>query len=127
MIRNTKEVVRTFGCSADLAHNISKDYVYLTITPFTKALMGLKQNHADSIANSVQSVQNQVEPLQQAFDGPVDEFQDNQGSVFDEVDLRNKFKLFCSFLVKQNFGNIDHQAIVNHKIIIVDINFSFSK
>jgi uncharacterized membrane-anchored protein YhcB (DUF1043 family) len=81
MIRNTKEVVRTFGCSAELAHNISKDYVYLTINPFTKALLGLKQHHADSVATSVQSVQNQVAPLQQAFDDPVDEFQDSEFEV----------------------------------------------
>jgi len=97
MIRNTKEVVRTFGCSADLAHNISKDYVYLTINPFTKAILGLKQNHADSVANSVQSVQNQVEPLQQAFDGPVDAFQDNQGSVFNEVNLQKKLNSSVAF------------------------------
>lgn len=90
MIRNTKEVVRTFGCSADLAHNISKDYVYLTIAPFTKALLGLKQQHADSVATSVQSVQNQIAPLQQAFDDPGDEFQDNQDSVF-EVLLFDNF------------------------------------
>jgi hypothetical protein len=81
MIRNTKEVVRTFGCSAELAHNISKDYVYLTITPFTKALLGLNQQHADSIATSVQSVQNQIVPLQQAFDGHSDEFQDSTFEV----------------------------------------------
>lgn len=82
MIHNTKEVVRVFGCSADLAHNISKDYVYLTVTPFTEALLGLNQKHADSVATSVQSVQNQVAPLQQAFDDPVDEFEDNQDEVF---------------------------------------------
>ncbi|XP_059487047.1 protein sneaky [Neocloeon triangulifer] len=74
MISNTKEAVRTFGCAAELAFNISKDYAYLTVTPFTTAILQMDhQKSADSVAHAVSSVHRQIAPITEAVDIPLDD------------------------------------------------------
>jgi hypothetical protein len=63
MIHNTKEVARTFGCAAELAYNVSKEYAYLTVTPFTSALLKVNNKSAESVLNAVQSAESQIAPL----------------------------------------------------------------
>jgi len=92
MINNTKEAVRTFGCAAELAHNVSKEFAYLTVTPFTSALLGVDHRDAKSLAKAVQSVQDQISPLHQVFDFP-DEDDDQENSD------RGSIEVFINFIL----------------------------
>jgi hypothetical protein len=42
IIFNSKEMARSFGCSAELTYNLTKEYKNLVFAPFRNAILGAK-------------------------------------------------------------------------------------
>ncbi|CAB3366599.1 Hypothetical predicted protein [Cloeon dipterum] len=64
IIFNAKEAVRTFGCAVELTFNISRDYTYLTVEPFSKAILEIDHDEsAKSIYRAVETMRKQIVPI----------------------------------------------------------------